>query len=254
MSDATRTRSETRSRIVDVAAQLLRDHGPAAVTTRGVAEAAGVQAPTIYRLFGDKDGLLEAVAEHVMAAYVAAKTEIAEAAPAAGIDPLTDLRAAWQTQIDFGVANPSLFRLLSDPDRVRQSPAARAGREVLQTRIHRVAATGRLRVSEQRATSLLQAAAIGAIQALLATPPEDRDPGLAESMRDAVLGQIITDPPAPAPAPADGDTTATAVTLRAMAPRLDALTRAERQMLGEWLDRVIDHDAKDRSRTAATPQ
>jgi len=254
MSDATRTRSETRSRIVDVAAQLLRDHGPAAVTTRGVAEAAGVQAPTIYRLFGDKDGLLEAVAEHVMAAYVAAKAEIAEAAPAAGIDPLTDLRAAWQTQIDFGVGNPSLFRLLSDPDRVRQSPAARAGREVLQTRVHRVAAAGRLRVSEQRATSLLQAAAIGAIQALLATPPEDRDPGLAESMRDAVLGQIITDPPAPAPAPADGDTTATAVTLRAMAPRLDALTRAERQMLGEWLDRVIDHDAKDRSRTAATPQ
>jgi hypothetical protein len=41
----------------------------------------------------------------------------------------------------------------------------------------------------------------------LATPPEDRDPGLAESMRDAVLGQIITD--LPAPAPADSDTTVT---------------------------------------------
>ena len=247
MTAAAARRADVRSRIIGVAAQLLRDEGPTAVTTRGVAEQAGVQAPMIYRLFGDKDGLLEAVAEHVMAAYVAAKTEIAEAAPAAGIDPLTDLRAAWQTQIDFGLGNPSLFRLLSDPERVRQSPAARAGREVLQTRIHRVAAAGRLRVSEQRATSLLQAAATGAIQTLLATPPEDRDPGLAESMRDAVLGQIITDP---APAPADGDTTATAVALRAMAPRLDALTRAERQMLGEWLDRVIDHDAKDRSRTA----
>ena len=32
--------------------------------------------------------------------------------------------------------------------------------------------------------------------------------------------------PSPAPAPADGDTIATAVTLRAMAPQLDALTRA----------------------------
>jgi AcrR family transcriptional regulator len=252
MTAAAARRADVRSRIIDVAAQLLRDEGPTAVTTRGVAEQAGVQAPMIYRLFGDKDGLLEAVAEHVMAAYVAAKTEIAEAASAAGIDPLTDLRAAWQTQIDFGVGNPSLFRLLSDPDRVRQSPAARAGREVLQARIHRVAVTGRLRVSEQRATSLLQAAAIGAIQTLLATPPEDRDSGLAESMCDAVLGQIITDPPAPAAA--DGDTIATAVTLRAMAPGLDALTRAERQMLGEWLDRVIDHDAKDRSRAAATLQ
>lgn len=113
-------------------------------------------------------------------------------------------------------------------------------------------AADRLRVSEQRATSLLQAAAIGAIHTLLATPPEDRDTGLAESMCDAVLGQIITDPPAPAPA--DGDTIATAVTLRSMAPRLDALTPAERQMLGEWLDRVIDHDAKDRSGAAATLQ
>jgi AcrR family transcriptional regulator len=252
MTAAAARRADVRSRIIDVAAQLLRGQGPTAITTRGVAEQAGVQAPMIYRLFGDKDGLLDAVAEHVMAAYVAAKAEIAGAASAAGTDPLADLRAAWQAQIDFGVGNPSLFRLLSDPDRVRQSPAARAGREVLQARIHRVATAGRLRVSEQRATSLLQAAAIGAIQALLATPPEDRDPGLAETMRDAVLGQVITGPPAPAPA--DGDTIATAVTLRAMAPQLDALTRAERQMLGEWLDRVIDHDAKDRPKAAATPQ
>jgi AcrR family transcriptional regulator len=250
MTAAAARRADVRSRIIDVAAQLLRDKGPAALTTRGVAEQAGVQAPMIYRLFGDKDGLLEAVAEHVMAAYVTAKTEIADAASAAGIDPLADLRAAWQTQIDFGVGNPSLFRLLSDPDRVRSSPAAHAGREVLQARIHRVAATGRLRVSEQRATHLLQAAAIGAIHTLLATPPEDRDSGLAESMCDAVLGQISTDPPAPAPT--DGDAIATAVTLRAMAPRLDALTPAEQQMLGEWLDRVIDHDAKDRSTAAAT--
>ena len=40
-----------------------------------MAEAAGVQPPTLYRLFGDKDGLIDAVAEHVMATYVAAKSE-----------------------------------------------------------------------------------------------------------------------------------------------------------------------------------
>ena len=72
---------DARSRIVDAAARLLREHGPAAVTTRGVAEAAGVQAPTIYRLFGDKDGLLEAVAEHVMAGYVAVLRQILTDAP-----------------------------------------------------------------------------------------------------------------------------------------------------------------------------
>jgi AcrR family transcriptional regulator len=40
------------------------------VTTRAVAEAAGVQAPTIYRLFGDENGLLDAVAEHGFASYL----------------------------------------------------------------------------------------------------------------------------------------------------------------------------------------
>ena len=59
--------------------RLLRDEGPGAVTTRGVAQAAGVQAPAIYRLFGDKDGLLEAVAESVMSSFVAAKASVVEA-------------------------------------------------------------------------------------------------------------------------------------------------------------------------------
>jgi AcrR family transcriptional regulator len=60
---ATKPSAEPQSKIIDAAARVLRDHGPAAVTTRRVAEQAGVQPPAIYRLFGDKDGLLEAVAE-----------------------------------------------------------------------------------------------------------------------------------------------------------------------------------------------
>src|ERR1700683_4156921 len=98
MINATGSRSDTRSKIVDVAARLLREQGPAAVTTRGVAEAAGGQAPTIYRLFGDKDGLLDAVAEHVMATFVSAKAAIVAAASADNVDPLADLRAGWETQ------------------------------------------------------------------------------------------------------------------------------------------------------------
>jgi AcrR family transcriptional regulator len=236
MIDAASRRSGTRSKIVGVAARLLQEHGPAAVTTRGVAEAAGVQAPMIYRLFGDKDGLLEAVAEHVMATHVSAKAAIVEAATAGNVDPLEDLRAGWQAQIDFGVANPALFRLLSDPGRVQDSPAAQSGRHVLESRVHRIAVTGRLRVSEQRAVDLIQAAGIGAIQTLLSAPPEQRDPGLADAMLEAVLRQILTEPPGRAE---DGPM-ATAVAFRAIAPQLDMLRPAERQLLVEWLDRAID--------------
>jgi AcrR family transcriptional regulator len=235
MTNASSSRAGTRSRIVDVAARLLREEGPAAVTTRGVAEGAGVQAPVIYRLFGDKDGLLEAVAEHVMAAFVSAKAEDVKAASAADVDPLDDLRAGWAMQIDFGVANPALFRLLSDPDRALRSPAARSGRQVLESRVHRVAAAGRLRVSERRAVGLIQAAGIGAIQTLLSTPPDQRDPGLAESLFQAILGQILAE----APAIPGGGPIAAAVAFRAIAPRLDMLSEAERQLLADWLDRAI---------------
>ncbi len=236
MTDVTSSRADTRSRIVDVAARLLREEGPAAVTTRGVADGAGVQAPTIYRLFGDKDGLLEAVAEYVLATFVSAKSEIVSAASAANIDPLDDLRAGWAIQIDFGVANPAIFRLLSDPGRVLHSPAAQSGKRVLESRIHRVAATRRLRVGERRAVDLIQAAGIGTIQTLLSTTPDHRDPGLADAMFEAVLGQILTD----APDRAEGGSIATAVAFRAIAPGLHMLSESERQLLAEWLDRAID--------------
>lgn len=236
MTDASSRREDARAAIVDAAARLLREHGPAAVTTRAVAEAAGVQPPALYRLFGDKDGLLEAVAEHVMATYVSAKAATVQAASAADVDPVDDLRAGWRTQIDFGVANPALFRLLSDPDRVRHSPAARSGRGVLESRVHRIALTGRLRLGEQRAVDLVQAAGVGAIQTLLSSPPDHRDAGLPEAIFEAVLGQILTDPPDRA----DSAPLATAVAFRAITPQLDMLSHAERQVLTEWLDRAID--------------
>ncbi|MBL0746322.1 TetR/AcrR family transcriptional regulator [Nocardioides sp. G10] len=222
--------------MVDGAARLLREGGPTAMTTRGVAELAGVQAPTIYRLFGDKDGLLEAVAEHVMASFVADKTAEMAASSAADVDPVDDLRASWRRQVDFSLANPAVFRLLSDPDRVVGSPAARAGREVLASRVHRLAVAGLLLVPESRAVDLIHAAGVGVIQALLATPADQRDPGLGEAMIDAVLGAILVDAPEQREEP-NGSLTA-AVSLRAVAPDLDVLSPSERQLLVEWLDRV----------------
>lgn len=194
-----------------------------------------MQAPTIYRIFGDKDGLLEAVAEHVMATFVSAKAAVVEAAASDDVDPLDDLRSGWQTQLEFGLANPALFRLLSDPTRVRSSPAAQAGRRVLEARVHRVAAAGRLRVSEERAVGLMMAAGAGIITSLLATLTEQRDAGLADAMYETVLAQILTD----APARIESRPLATVVAFRAVAPRLGALSEAERLLLVDWLDRVI---------------
>ena len=235
MLEAASTRNDTRTKIVEVAAGLLTQDGPAAVTTRGVAERAGVQAPTIYRLFGDKDGLLDAVAEHVLTTLVADKAATVAAAAADDVDPVEELRDGWQRQIDFGVGNPALFGLLSDPDRAQRSPAARSGLAVLASRVHRVALAGRLRVGEQRAVGLIQAAGVGSVLTLLSTPEPERDAGLAAAALDAVLAQILTD----APDRPTADPTAAAVAFRATVADLGSLSVGERQLLIEWLDRVI---------------
>ncbi|GAB3404765.1 TetR/AcrR family transcriptional regulator [Schumannella luteola] len=233
MPDRPAARDDVRSRIVDVALALLRDEGASAVTTRAVADRAGVQAPTIYRQFGDKDGLLDAVVEQVMATYVAAKTEIVAAATEAEVDPVDELREAWDAQIAFGLANPSLFGLVTDPERARRSPAARSGVHVLRARVHRVALAGRLRVAEERAVGMIQAAGVGAVLAMLSRDPDDRDPGLAEALADALFERIIGD------APAQADRASTLVAFRAVVPELPGVTAGERAVLLEWVDRAI---------------
>lgn len=240
MIDQGAQREETRARIVEVAGSMLRELGAAAVTTRAVADGAGVQAPTIYRLFGDKDGLLEAVAEHAMTTFAAVKADAVRAARDGRTDPVDDLRAGWSMTIGFGLANPHLFVLLSDPERGRRSAAARAGTALLAERIQRVAEAGRLAVPERRAVELVHAAGTGAVLAVLAAPVDERDPSLADDVLDAVLGRILVPS---ASTTDDGGTggdavTSAAITLRAAAPRLDRLSAAERTMLAEWLDRI----------------
>src|SRR6201996_9445969 len=104
--DSVSSRDRTRAQLVEVAARLLAAEGPDAVTTRSVALAAGVQAPTIYRLFGDKGGLLDAVVQRGFASYLAGKHIDPDA------DPVEGLRAGWDLHIGFGLANPELFRLM----------------------------------------------------------------------------------------------------------------------------------------------
>ena len=243
MIDQGTQRDEHRTRIVEVAGRMLREQGVAAVTTRAVAEGAGVQAPTIYRLFGDKDGLLEAVAEQAMTAFAAEKAQAVRAARDEHTDPVDDLRAGWAMTIGFGLDNPDLFVLLNDPERGRRSAAARAGTALLAERVRRVAEAGRLAVSERRAVDLVHAAGTGAVLAILAAPADERDPGLADDALGAVLDRILVpDPVGPTDRdqPGRGAVTSAAITLRAVADDLDVLSVGERAVLAEWLDRVID--------------
>ena len=230
-------RGLTRAHLVEVATRLLAEGGRDAVTTRAVAAAAGVQAPTIYRLFGDKGGLLDAVAEHGYATYLAGK----QASDLDG-DPVTGLRAGWDLTVEFALANPALYALMwVDPRPGPMPPAAEAGFRILRERVARLARAGRLRVPEGHAVQLIHAAGTGTVMSLLALPAEQRDLAVSRIAREACLAAITTDAPVHADGGGPGDDVgpvAAAVTLRAALPQLGSLSDAERTLLGEWLDRI----------------
>ena len=54
---------ETVGRILDAAALLLEEGGVEAVTTRAIAERAGITAPSLYRFFADREQVLDALIE-----------------------------------------------------------------------------------------------------------------------------------------------------------------------------------------------
>lgn len=231
----TTPRDETRARILAAAAQLIEQGGRDAATTRAVAAAAGVQAPTIYRLFGDKRGLLDAVAMESLNAYIAGKSN-----RAADPDPVQDLRDGWDMHIAFGLANPGVFGILSgDPQPGPGSQAAAQGLVVLRERVRRIALAGRLRTSEERAVGLMRSAGTGTVLTLLGQAEGARDEGLSAAAREAVLAAIVQAPVADAPAAvaAHGHAAAAAL-LRASLDQVEVLSAGERHLLTELLDRI----------------
>jgi AcrR family transcriptional regulator len=244
MSDTTFTRpSETavgkragkRGRIVRAAAELLVEGGREAVTTRAIAAAAGVQAPTIYRQFGDMRGLLDEVASFGFSRYLRDKTsrELVE-------DPVEDLRRGWDLHVGFGLENPAFYALMyGDPRPGGEPTAAREATEILHGLVQRVAEAGRLRVGVESAARMIHAAGSGVTLTLIGTEPGNRDPMLSEATREAILAAVTTDQ-APDTATGHDRVSGRAVALKAVLSEAPAgFTHSESALLSEWLDRLI---------------
>jgi AcrR family transcriptional regulator len=224
---------EPRERILEAASALLTEGGRDAVSTRAVSARAGVQAPTIYRLFGDKRGLLDEVGAAGYASYVADKLR----RPTSD-DPVADLRKGWDLHVAFALANPALYVLMTEPRPEGRPPEQVEGMAYLEAIFTRIAAAGRLALSEEVALQVFSAAGNGAALMLLSLPPERRDPAVSDHLREATVAALTTDAPAvPEPGPA-----AAAVTLRAGLPDVAVLSATEKALLAEWLDRIASAD------------
>lgn len=240
--------ADTRDRIVRAAADLLVGRGRQAVTRRAVAAAAGVQGPTIYRAFGDMQGLLDEVATHGLTTYLNETINLKSGDdPVEDLragwhlhvgfddDPVEDLRIGWDLHVGFGLANPASYKLMyGNPGPATTITAVLESAEILRELVRRVAAAGRLRIGEERAAQLLHATGSGVTLTLIGIEPDERDLTISDMIREMVIAAITTD----APVLDTPGVLGAAVHLRAVLPEISALTDRERALLQEWLDRL----------------
>jgi AcrR family transcriptional regulator len=230
----------TSEKVLWAAADLLQKGGIDAVSTRAVAAAAGVQPPAIYRQFGDKDGLLDAVTTFVLQNYLHQKRRLLTASD----DPVNHLRRLWDLHVQFGLAQPDCYVLTYGQARPgRTVPAADESYSLLREATSRAGEHGLLKTTAERGASFMHACGVGFVLTQLTIPEQERDPKLNEFAREHALAAILNEPKRKAPQSHDLPGRAVALGEAIRDDRGDVpLTVAERRLLREWLDRLADQD------------
>jgi AcrR family transcriptional regulator len=230
-------------KLLNAAAELLRKGGTEAVSTRAVAAAAGMQPPALYRQFGDKDGLLEAVTLHVLERYLSRKRAILEQSD----DPVADLRRLWDLHVAFGFAQPDCFVLMYGQVRraTSLSAATDATISLLQDAIARVADHGKLRMSLERATALFHSCGVGFVLTQLNLSKAERDPELSDIAREnAISSIVVTAGSARRRFPAGLSGRASGLREALQDNAYEPLTSAEGRLMVEWLNRIANNAPK----------
>lgn len=101
-----------RDALVEAAAKLAAERGPAAVSLRETARRAGVSQAAPYHYFADKSALLAAVAEQGFRLFDARQATAWEAEPAI---PARRLAALGVSYVRFALDQPHYFRVMFRP-------------------------------------------------------------------------------------------------------------------------------------------
>lgn len=226
-----------RDRLLLAAARLLAESGGGTLSTRAVCRLAGVQAPTLYHHFGSKQGLIDAVIRHGFAQYVRSTS------PDGSDDPIDDIRQGWDQHVQFGLEHPTFYALLYghiEPGTPCAITAPAQG--MLLELLTAATRQGRLKVAPADAAAQILAANVGVTLSLITQPPDGRDLGLSERVREAALAAVLADDSGPLgehPRRAELSRASAALTLRAL---LDVdssgLSTGEAALLSEFLDRL----------------
>ncbi|HCG54717.1 MULTISPECIES: TetR/AcrR family transcriptional regulator [Brevibacterium] len=218
---------DTRTRLLNAAADLIAAAPGEDFSLRAVCDAVGVKMPTLYHFFGNKQGLIEAVIERGFDMYLSAKS----ASESSG-DPIQDLRMGWDAHVSFGLDNPGFYTLMYGKVRPGYSPEAQSKpSEILRSLTRQAEEQGRLVVSYEQAAAHILATNIGVTLRLIIQGKGD--PELSAGVREGVLASIT----GTAQSSDDGQRLGHSVIERAAA-HPEILGGAETQLLIQWISRL----------------
>jgi AcrR family transcriptional regulator len=181
-----RQREETRQTILDATeALILSSHGDD-FSIRALAGVSGYSAPTIYHHFQDKDGLIEALLDARFGRLMEQLRRVE-----LGADPLANLRELARAFVEFGMANPPFYRLISTISRKgqhRMPPSIEQVRELLRQPLQQLQSGGRLSVANLELAELaIWALLHGLANLRINRPQDDWPPDLTRGAIDAML-------------------------------------------------------------------
>lgn len=226
---------DMRATILEKASELLSQSTTGDISTRAVCDAASTSQPVLYRLFGDKEGLLSAVVDHVWDQYLSMKRAAGKSE-----DPLDDLYSGWDSHVAFALDHPHAYRLLFGTSLSVPAEAGREAMRLLQDNLNRLAVQGRLMVSPEEAARIVMAANTGIALSLLLRGQQYPDKQVSTAMRDTVYRSLLSD------ADADNDEQAPVIAANTIRSALaqpataELFTRSEAALLAEWLKRIQD--------------
>ena len=225
--------ADTRTRLLDAAADLIAAEPGEDFSLRAVCESVGVKMPTLYHFFGSKQGLIEAVIERGFDMYLAQK----ESAEPSG-DPIQDLRSGWDAHVAFGLANPGFYSLMYGKVRPGYSPEAQSRpSELLRGLTAEAHRQGRLVVPPEQAAAHILVTNIGVTLRQIILAAEDR--ALSIAVREGAIAAIT----GTAPVAGDGILPSAAdLRVRDLVERAAAhpevLGAAETRLLLSWIQRL----------------
>ncbi|GAB2835270.1 TetR/AcrR family transcriptional regulator [Actinocorallia aurea] len=192
-----------RTGLIDLAAQLLTDEGPAALTMRRLATAAGCSTTVLYRVFGGKDGIADALYRE---GFTRLKRRLEEAPHGGG--PAEHLASIGRAYRVNALAERNLYRVMffavipgfTPGEQARAE--ARASLDVLRSA---VVACGQAGVfakdaDPEEVTDLLWAASHGALSLELAGHYAGETAAVRyRALTTAAARSVLADPAAPWP-------------------------------------------------------